>query len=42
MLNINGEEKLLKGLDCSALVQLFFNFNNKYCPRDAKDQVRFF
>ena len=34
--------KTFKGLDCSALVQLFFNFNNKYCPRDAKDQVRYF
>tara|TARA_B100001996_G_scaffold5165_1_gene4333 strand:- start:78 stop:818 length:741 start_codon:yes stop_codon:yes gene_type:complete len=34
--------KTFKGLDCSALVQIFFNFNNKYCPRDAKDQVRFF
>ena len=34
--------KTYKGLDCSALVQLFLNFNNKYCPRDAKDQVRYF
>ena len=34
--------KTFKGLDCSALVQLFFNFNNKYCPRDAKDQVKYF
>ena len=30
------------GVDCSALVQLFFNFNNKFCPRDAKDQVKYF
>ena len=34
--------KSFKGIDCSALIQLFLNFNNKYCPRDAKDQVRFF
>ena len=34
--------KSFKGIDCSALVQVFFNFNNKYCPRDAKDQVKFF
>ncbi len=34
--------KTFKGLDCSALIQIFFNFNNEYCPRDAKDQVRFF
>ena len=34
--------KTFKGLDCSALVQLLFNFNNRYCPRDAKDQVKFF
>ena len=20
----------------------FLNFNNKYCPRDAKDQVKYF
>jgi cell wall-associated NlpC family hydrolase len=31
-----------KGLDCSALVQLFLNFNNKFCPRDAKDQIKYF
>ena len=30
------------GIDCSALVQLYLNFNNKYCPRDAKDQVKYF
>ena len=34
--------KTYEGLDCSALVQLFFNYNNKYCPRDAKDQIRYF
>tara|TARA_B100001029_G_C14951057_1_gene388801 strand:- start:57 stop:797 length:741 start_codon:yes stop_codon:yes gene_type:complete len=34
--------KTFRGLDCSALVQLFFNYNNKYCPRDAKDQIKYF
>ena len=34
--------KTFEGLDCSALIQIFFNFNNEYCPRDAKDQIRFF
>ena len=34
--------KSFKGIDCSALIQIFLNFNNKFCPRDAKDQVNFF
>ena len=34
--------KTFKGIDCSALIQIFLNFNNKFCPRDAKDQVKFF
>ncbi len=34
--------KSYKGIDCSALVQLFFNQNNKYCPRDSKDQEKYF
>ena len=34
--------KSYKGIDCSALVQIFFNQNNKYCPRDSKDQERYF
>ena len=34
--------KSFKGIDCSALVQIFLNFNNKFCPRDARDQVKFF
>ena len=34
--------KHYSGIDCSALVQLFLNFNNKYCPRDTKDQIRYF
>ena len=31
-----------KGIDCSALVQIFFKFNNLFCPRDTKDQVKNF
>ena len=34
--------KKFNGVDCSALVQLFFNFNNKFCPRDTKDQLNYF
>ena len=34
--------KHFAGVDCSGLVQLFFNFNNKFCPRDAKDQIKYF
>ena len=34
--------KSFKGIDCSALIQIFLNFNNKYCPRDAKDQLKYF
>tara|TARA_Y100000590_G_C15621702_1_gene977832 strand:+ start:95 stop:829 length:735 start_codon:yes stop_codon:yes gene_type:complete len=30
------------GIDCSGLIQLFLNFNNKFCPRDTKDQIKFF
>jgi len=31
-----------KGIDCSALVQIFYKFNNKFCPRDSKDQMKYF
>ena len=34
--------KSFKGIDCSALIQIFLNFNNKFCQRDAKDQIRYF
>ena len=34
--------KSFKGIDCSALIQVFLNFNNKFCPRDAKDQLKYF
>ncbi len=34
--------KHYSGIDCSALVQLLFSFNNKFCPRDTKDQIKYF
>ena len=34
--------KYYGGVDCSGLIQLYFNFNNRFCPRDAKDQVKYF
>ena len=24
------------------MIQVFLNFNNKFCPRDANDQVKYF
>ena len=34
--------KSFKGIDCSALVQVLLNFNNRFCPRDAKYQAKYF
>ncbi len=34
--------KHFSGIDCSGLVQVFLNFNNKFCPRDTKDQIKYF
>ena len=34
--------KSFKGIDCSGLVQICLSFNNIFCPRDAKDQVKYF
>jgi cell wall-associated NlpC family hydrolase len=31
-----------KGIDCSALVQIFYKFNGQFCPRDTKDQISYF
>ena len=33
--------KSYKGVDCSALIQLFFYYNNKFYPRDTVDQIRY-
>ena len=30
------------GVDCSGLIQLFLNFNNKFCPRDTREQIKYF
>ena len=32
--------KTHQGIDCSALVQLFYKFNNKFFPRDTIDQIK--
>jgi len=34
--------KHFTGVDCSGLIQLFLNFNNKFCSRDTKDQIKYF
>ena len=34
--------KSFKGIDCSALIQVCLNFNNRICPRDTKQQIKFF
>ena len=33
--------KNYKGIDCSAIIQLFFYYNNKFYPRDTKDQIKY-
>ena len=33
--------KSYKGLDCSALLQLYFYYNKKFYPRDTRDQIKF-
>ncbi len=33
--------KTFKGVDCSALLQLFFIYNNSFYPRDSKDQIKY-
>ncbi len=34
--------KNFEGIDCSGLIQLLLNFNNRFCPRDTKDQIKYF
>ena len=34
--------KTFNGIDCSALIQVCLNFNNKFCPRDTGQQIKFF
>ena len=33
--------KTYKGIDCSAILQLFFYYNNRFYPRDTKDQITY-
>ena len=33
--------KTCNGLDCSALLQLFYYYNNSFYPRDTKDQIKY-
>ena len=33
--------KSYRGIDCSALIQLYYLYNNKFFPRDTKDQISF-
>ena len=33
--------KTYNGIDCSALIQLFYKFNNKFFPRDTVDQRKY-
>ena len=33
--------KTYQGMDCSAILQLLFYYNNKFYPRDTKDQMRY-
>ena len=33
--------KTYKGIDCSAILQLLYYYNNKFYPRDTKDQLRY-
>jgi gamma-D-glutamyl-L-lysine dipeptidyl-peptidase len=33
--------KTYNGIDCSAMLQLFFYYNNKFYPRDTKEQIKY-
>ena len=33
--------KTYKGIDCSALIQIYYKFNNIFFPRDTVDQIKF-
>ena len=33
--------KTFEGIDCSALLQIYYKFNNKFFPRDTMDQIKF-
>ena len=33
--------KTSNGIDCSALIQIYFYYNRIFFPRDSKDQIKF-
>ena len=33
--------KTYKGIDCSAILQILYYYNNKFYPRDTKDQLKY-
>ena len=33
--------KSCDGIDCSALIQMYYYYNNLFFPRDTKDQIKF-
>ncbi len=33
--------KTYQGIDCSALIQIFYKFNKKFFPRDTIDQIKY-
>ena len=33
--------KTSKGIDCSALIQIYFYYNRNFFPRDSRDQIKF-
>jgi gamma-D-glutamyl-L-lysine dipeptidyl-peptidase len=33
--------KTYQGIDCSAILQVLFYYNNKFYPRDTKDQIKY-
>ena len=33
--------KTYKGIDCSALLQLYYYYNNSFFPRDTKEQIKY-
>ena len=33
--------KTVDGIDCSALIQIYFYYNRTFFPRDSKDQIKF-
>ncbi len=33
--------KTYRGIDCSALIQIFYKFNNNFFPRDTFDQIKY-